>query len=54
MPAIMGKSKAQQKFMKNLEDVFVKVQREFHLPPGDFSNMEHFRQVLGAYNIDKF
>ncbi|KAJ0454261.1 putative EH domain-containing protein [Helianthus annuus] len=54
MPAMMGKSKAQQKLMKNLEDVFAKVQREFHLPAGDFPDVEHFRQVLGAYNIDKF
>lgn len=54
MPAMMGKAKAQQKLMKNLEDVFAKVQREFHLPAGDFPDVEHFRQVLGAYNIDKF
>ncbi|GKD64794.1 EH domain-containing protein 1-like protein [Tanacetum coccineum] len=54
MPAVMGKSKTQQKLMKNLEDVFAKVQKEFHLPPGDFPDVEHFRQVLGAYNIDKF
>ncbi|KVH88179.1 Calcium-binding EF-hand [Cynara cardunculus var. scolymus] len=54
MPTMMGKSKAQQKLMKNLEDVFAKVQREFHLPAGDFPDVEHFRQVLGAYNIDKF
>ncbi|GJW35872.1 tropinone reductase-like protein 3 [Tanacetum coccineum] len=54
MPAVMGKSKTQQKLMKNLEDVFAKVQKEFHLPPGDFPDVEHFRQVLGVYNIDKF
>ncbi|KAI7746816.1 hypothetical protein M8C21_007723 [Ambrosia artemisiifolia] len=54
MPTMMGKSKAQQKLMKNLEDVFAKVQREFHLPAGDFPDVEQFRQVLGAYNIDKF
>ncbi|XP_076907579.1 EH domain-containing protein 1-like [Bidens hawaiensis] len=54
MPAMMGKSKAQQKLINNLEDVFAKVQKEFHLPAGDFPDVEHFRQVLGAYNIDKF
>ncbi|KAI3711177.1 hypothetical protein L2E82_41064 [Cichorium intybus] len=54
MPAVMGKSKTQQKLMKNLEEVFAKVQKEFHLPAGDFPDVEHFRQVLGNYNIDKF
>ena len=30
------------------------VQREFHLPAGDFPNVEHFREVLSGYSIDKF
>ncbi|CAN1242292.1 EH domain-containing protein 2 [Linum perenne] len=30
------------------------VQREFHLPPGDFPNVEQFKEVLSGYNIDKF
>lgn len=30
------------------------VQREFHLPAGDFPNAEHFREVLNGYSIDKF
>ncbi|KAJ7946356.1 EH domain-containing protein 1-like [Quillaja saponaria] len=54
MPAVMGKAKAQQRLTDNLEDEFGKVQREFHLPAGDFPSVEHFRQVLNGYNIDKF
>ncbi|KAH7862058.1 hypothetical protein Vadar_034233 [Vaccinium darrowii] len=54
MPAVMGKAKTQQWLIDNLEDVFAKVQREFHLPAGDFPNVEHLREVLSAYNIDKF
>ncbi|EOA20335.1 hypothetical protein CARUB_v10000641mg [Capsella rubella] len=54
MPAMMGKSKAQQRLMDNLEEEFGKVQREYHLPAGDFPSVEHFREVLGGYNIDKF
>lgn len=30
------------------------VQREFHLPSGDFPNVDHFRETLSGYNIDKF
>ncbi|KAK9268682.1 hypothetical protein L1049_000442 [Liquidambar formosana] len=54
MPAMMGKAKTQQRLVDNLEDEFGKVQREFHLPAGDFPNVEHFREVLTGYNIDKF
>ncbi|CAN0900990.1 EH domain-containing protein 1 [Linum grandiflorum] len=54
MPSMMGKAKAQQKLIDNLADEFAKVQREFHLPPGDFPNVEQFKEVLRGYNIDKF
>ncbi|KAE8125481.1 hypothetical protein FH972_020284 [Carpinus fangiana] len=54
MPAMIGKAKAQQRLIDNLADEFGKVQREFHLPPGDFPNVDHFREALSGYNIDKF
>ncbi|KAL0712846.1 hypothetical protein Bca4012_019824 [Brassica carinata] len=54
MPAMMGKSKAQQRLMDNLQQEFEKEQQEYHLPAGDFLSVEHFREVLGGYNIDKF
>ncbi|XP_073062079.1 EH domain-containing protein 1-like [Primulina eburnea] len=54
MPAMMGKAKTQQRLIDNLSDEFAKVQREHHLPPGDFPNVEHFRDVLSGYNLDKF
>ncbi|XP_027938062.1 EH domain-containing protein 1-like [Vigna unguiculata] len=54
MPSMIGKAKAQQRLIDNLEDEFVKVQREFHLPAGDFPDVEQFRETLKGYNIDKF
>ncbi|XP_031286507.1 EH domain-containing protein 1 isoform X1 [Pistacia vera] len=54
MPAMMGKAKTQQRLIDNLEAEFGKVQREFHLPPGDFPNVEHFKEVLSGYSFDKF
>ncbi|KAL3820781.1 hypothetical protein ACJIZ3_006686 [Penstemon smallii] len=54
MPALYGKAKAQQKLIENLDNVFVKIQREFHLPAGDFPNLDSFKDVLSRYNIDDF
>ncbi|XP_020265550.1 EH domain-containing protein 1-like [Asparagus officinalis] len=54
MPAMIGKAKTQQRLIDHLEDEFLKVQREFHLPAGDFPNIEHFRETLSGYSIDKF
>ncbi|PIN09310.1 Endocytosis/signaling protein EHD1 [Handroanthus impetiginosus] len=54
MPALMGKAKTQRRLIDNLESVFEKVQREFHLPAGDFPSVEQFKEVLSRYNIDDF
>ncbi|XP_057764943.1 EH domain-containing protein 1-like [Salvia miltiorrhiza] len=54
MPALMGKSKAQRRLVENLESEFEKIQREYHLPAGDFPNVDQFREVLTRYNIDDF
>ncbi|GAB2284711.1 EH domain-containing protein 1 [Dionaea muscipula] len=54
MPAMIGKAKTQQRLVDNLEDEFAKVQRDSHLPAGDFPNVDHFREVLKGYNIDRF
>ncbi|KAM7492736.1 hypothetical protein LguiA_035657 [Lonicera macranthoides] len=54
MPAMIGKAKTQQRLIDNLADEFAKVQREHHLPAGDFPNVEQFRERLSGYNFDKF
>ncbi|KAL9678373.1 hypothetical protein QQ045_016217 [Rhodiola kirilowii] len=54
MPAMIGKAKARQRLIDNLEDEFAKVQKEHHLHAGDFPDVEHFREVLSGYNVDKF
>jgi EH domain-containing protein 1 len=54
MPSMMGKQKAQKRLIENLEDEFAKVQREYRVPPGDFPSVEHYRETLSGYNIDKF
>ena len=33
--------------------MLMKVQKEHRLPPGDFPNVDHFRDVLSGYNFDK-
>ncbi|XP_075483014.1 EH domain-containing protein 1-like [Primulina tabacum] len=54
MPALMGKAKTQKKLIANLDNVFAKVQREFHLPEGDFPDLDQFKEVLARYNMDEF
>ncbi|KAE9596381.1 putative Dynamin superfamily, P-loop containing nucleoside triphosphate hydrolase [Lupinus albus] len=42
------------KVLNTPEVMHVYVQREFHLPPGDFPNVEHYKEILSHCNIDKF
>jgi len=45
---------AQHPWLTDTRDLVEQVQREYHLPAGDFPDVEHFKQVLGGYSIDKF
>jgi hypothetical protein len=56
MPGWFGKEKKQQKMLDNLVDEFREVQRKYSLPPGDFPNVQRFREQLqgGGYTLDKF
>ncbi|KHG01502.1 EH domain-containing 1 [Gossypium arboreum] len=54
MPTFIGKAKTQHRLTDNLEEEFVKVQRDYHLPPGDFPDVENFKEVLRGYSFDRF
>ncbi|KAL3143092.1 hypothetical protein ABBQ38_003366 [Trebouxia sp. C0009 RCD-2024] len=54
MPAMMGKQKAQEKLLANLQTEFGMVQREYHLPAGDFPDVVRYREILQAYDITAF
>ncbi|KAM0001784.1 hypothetical protein Hdeb2414_s0011g00366821 [Helianthus debilis subsp. tardiflorus] len=54
MPSWIGKAKAQQRLIDNLDQLFEKIKREHHLPPGHFPNVDGFKQALNGFNIDIF
>eukprot|EP00879_Flechtneria_rotunda_P003023 GHRR01003241.1.p1 GENE.GHRR01003241.1~~GHRR01003241.1.p1 ORF type:complete len:568 (+),score=176.91 GHRR01003241.1:379-2082(+) len=54
MPAMFGKDKAQRKMLDKLPEVFYQVQREHHLPAGDFPDVNRFRNILSAFDFANF
>lgn len=54
MPAVFGKDSAQRKMLDTLPEHFRQVQREHHLPVGDFPNVDRFREILSAFDFNKF
>eukprot|EP00039_Didymoeca_costata_P031438 m.34714 g.34714 ORF g.34714 m.34714 type:complete len:538 (-) comp8767_c1_seq1:1162-2775(-) len=54
MPSFMGRESAQKKLLKNMDEVFRAVQREYHLPFGDFPDMEKFKADIAERDFSKF
>ena len=49
-----GQKKAQARLLDKLADEFLHVQREHHLHPGDFPDVDRYREILSAFDISKF
>ncbi|RUO95480.1 hypothetical protein BC936DRAFT_143931, partial [Jimgerdemannia flammicorona] len=54
MPSMFGKNKKQEQLIADLDKEFLKIQQRYHLPKGDFPNVDKFRQNLSLYKIDQF
>uniref|UniRef100_A0A7S0QT92 Uncharacterized protein n=1 Tax=Pyramimonas obovata TaxID=1411642 RepID=A0A7S0QT92_9CHLO len=54
MPSMMGKQKAQDKLIANLEEEFYKVQLAHQLPVGDFPPINKFRETVRGFDFSKF
>eukprot|EP01111_Echinosteliopsis_oligospora_P016010 TRINITY_DN6518_c0_g1_i1.p1 TRINITY_DN6518_c0_g1~~TRINITY_DN6518_c0_g1_i1.p1 ORF type:complete len:524 (+),score=116.24 TRINITY_DN6518_c0_g1_i1:40-1611(+) len=53
MPTLFGKEAKQNELIENLATEFKKVHKNGHLPPGDFPDVEKFRENLKLYDISK-
>lgn len=54
MPAVLGKEKKQRELIENMGETFREVQRKYHLPPGDFPNLEEFARKCAGCKFTKF
>lgn len=48
---VFGKQKAQAKLLANLDAEFLKVQRAFRLPAGDFPDPYRYRELTSAFDL---
>jgi hypothetical protein len=51
---MFGKASKQASLIDNLDVEFAKIQKQYHLPIGDFPDLERFRNTLKLYNIADF
>lgn len=51
MPALFGKESKQAELIANLATEFRKVHKAYHLPPGDFPDLEKYAHVIVMVQI---
>lgn len=54
MPAVFGKEKKKEQLLNKLSDVYLKIQREHNISPGDFPPVLKFKEQLRKYDFSKF
>ncbi|RIA91199.1 P-loop containing nucleoside triphosphate hydrolase protein [Glomus cerebriforme] len=54
MPAMFGKQSKQNELINRLDKEFTTIRHRHQLPPGDFPNVERFKQGLRTYKFEKF
>lgn len=54
LPSFFGKASKQAKLIENISEEFVKVQKMYNLPEGDFPEIEHFQESLRQIDLSTF
>ena len=54
LPAFFGKASKQAKLIENISEEFIKVQKMYNLPEGDFPEIEHFQESLRQIDLSTF
>ncbi|KER28069.1 hypothetical protein T265_04985 [Opisthorchis viverrini] len=54
MPSFMGKSKKKQELLKNLDQTYSVISRQYHIPLGDFPDVNKMRTLLQDHDFSSF
>ncbi|CAM6032180.1 unnamed protein product, partial [Sphagnum compactum] len=54
MPSMFGKDTKKKDLIKNLGQIFDRIQKEHHISPGDFPDIKKMQEVLQTFDFTKF
>ncbi|XP_032402744.1 EH domain-containing protein 4 [Xiphophorus hellerii] len=54
MPSLFGREKKKEELIMRLPEIYVTLQREHHISPGDFPNVTKMQDMLQHYDFSKF
>ncbi|OCT64859.1 EH domain-containing protein 4 [Xenopus laevis] len=54
MPAVFGKDTKKKELIQRLPEIYIQIQREHQISPGDFPDVKKMQQQLEMYDFSKF
>lgn len=54
MPAMFGKENKKKELINKLPEIYIQLQREHHISPGDFPDVKKMQEQLQIYDFSKF
>lgn len=54
MPSMFGKVAKQNQLIENMDREFLKVQKQYNLPVGDFPDLEKFKELIRIHGLSDF
>ncbi|XP_043930108.1 EH domain-containing protein 4 [Protopterus annectens] len=54
MPAMFGKENKKKELISKLPEIYIQLQREHHISPGDFPDVKKMQEQLQIYDFSKF
>nr|XP_014352838.1 PREDICTED: EH domain-containing protein 3 [Latimeria chalumnae] len=54
MPAVFGKDKKKEELIGSLGEIYLKIEREHQISPGDFPNIKRMQDQLQGHDFNKF
>jgi len=54
MPSVFGKENKKKELIRDLDKTYAAIQREYHISPGDFPNIDRMRTQLQDHDFTKF
>ncbi|XP_018409823.1 PREDICTED: EH domain-containing protein 1 isoform X1 [Nanorana parkeri] len=54
MPNVFGKDNKKKDLINNLAEIYIKIEKEYQISPGDFPNLKKMQEVLMTQDFSKF
>ncbi|KAK1122131.1 EH domain-containing protein 1, partial [Acipenser oxyrinchus oxyrinchus] len=54
MPNVFGKENKKKELISNLGEIYLKIEKEHQVSPGDFPNLKKMQELLASQDFTRF